>query len=378
MSPAPSNSEKRSPSRRSRSTRTRRRGMRAIDASTNRQPLLHVAAQHRRRDDVKKLLENGVKSNERDRRYRSTALHALARLNLSECATSCDVCTSGVRASDIVDALIEKEANIEARDRNGDTPLQLAVSRLNVEVARALLGKRADPSALNEDRMFGMNFNRMEFKDYCPTLKIIEMMELFQSSGYRMDTHTRLRVIKYWMKVKRNDTKYLLLSSNDGIRPMMIVTIRLFYDRSEFYLENQVSDFLNQKYEELGPRMSTLYDAFKDIIFKQLDTEMSILRGIQLINGVSLYEICKMNYDRAYSIVKNLKSWRVPPLHKLTMCTQMIVKRHLANIFIRLHLELLATDLFMSDDCKLNLPYTVCRIVAEKMSREDLFHLFEG
>uniref|UniRef100_A0ABD2W1J5 Uncharacterized protein n=1 Tax=Trichogramma kaykai TaxID=54128 RepID=A0ABD2W1J5_9HYME len=275
MSPARNNSEKRSSSRRSRSTRTRRRGMRAIDASTNRQPLLHVAAQHRRGDDVKELLENGVKSNQRDRRYRSTALHALARLNLSECATICDVCDREVRACDIVDALIEKKANIEARDRNGDTPLQLAVSRLNVEVARALLGKCADPSALNEDRMFGMNFNRMEFKYYCPTLKIIEMVELFQSSGYRMDTHTRLRVIKYWTKVKRNDTKYLLLSSNDGIRPMRIVTIRLFYDRSEFYLDNEVSDFLNQKYEELGPRMSTLYDAFKDIIFKQLDTEMT-------------------------------------------------------------------------------------------------------
>ncbi|KAL7301641.1 hypothetical protein TKK_0005648 [Trichogramma kaykai] len=52
-----------------------------------------------------------------------------------------------------------------------------------------------------------------------------------------------------------------------------------------------------------------------------------------------------------------------------------LLKKDEANALIRPDLELLVTDLFMTDYCKLNLPDVVCRIIAEKMSFKDLLGL---
>ncbi|KAL7293258.1 hypothetical protein TKK_0013038 [Trichogramma kaykai] len=113
------------------------------------------------------------------------------------------------------------------------------------------------------------------------------------------------------------------------------------------------------------------------------------MKNIKITEEVSLYQFFQMSSSEGYSVLKNLKDWRIPPIdlpqhsYPKSTCSlslmHIIVRRNMANILIRpwLDLELLAADLFMTDYCSLNLPKNVCLEVAQNLSDEDLFRLFE-
>ncbi|CAB0033491.1 unnamed protein product, partial [Trichogramma brassicae] len=170
---------------------------------------LHIAAQYRLETVVKKLLDHGANPNQQDHE-KSTPLHAFAWMCLCGCVSRKDYCDRRRPVDKLVKMLLVKGANIEARNRHGDTPLQLAVSRFDVELTRSLLKHGASLSSLNEDRMFIQNFSSLELKCYPVTLNIIEVMQLLQSAGYKMDFYTKLRLIKCWIKVRGNDMDYLV------------------------------------------------------------------------------------------------------------------------------------------------------------------------
>ena len=52
---------------------------------------------------------------------------------------------------DIVNALLAKDAKVDARTEQGLTPLQQAVGARQFEIAKALLAHGADPRTVNED-----------------------------------------------------------------------------------------------------------------------------------------------------------------------------------------------------------------------------------
>ncbi|CAB0035306.1 unnamed protein product [Trichogramma brassicae] len=134
---------------------------------------LHMAAQYRRKEVVQILLKNGADPNQLDREM-STPVHALVRRCLCECGSAFIFCDYRRPVEEIVHMLIQKGANIEARNRDGNTPLQLAVSRLDVDLTKALLEHGASIESLNNDRMFSWNFESIELKNFPLTLNIIE------------------------------------------------------------------------------------------------------------------------------------------------------------------------------------------------------------
>ncbi|KAL7299671.1 hypothetical protein TKK_0007429 [Trichogramma kaykai] len=101
---------------------------------------LHIAAQYRNKEIVQVLLELGADPNKRDR-DQSTPLHALAWLCLCECGTNHSCCDYQKPVDEIVNMLIKKGANIEASNRHGDSPLNLAVSRFDVQLTRSQFWK---------------------------------------------------------------------------------------------------------------------------------------------------------------------------------------------------------------------------------------------
>ncbi|KAL7293262.1 hypothetical protein TKK_0013042 [Trichogramma kaykai] len=375
-----------------------------VNIDTYTRSLLYIACQHRRENCVKILLEHGADPNKGDREQRSTPLHALALPCLCDCICLSDYCFNFCDykrpVDEIVKMLIDKGAQIEALDLHGNTPLQSAVSRFDVELTRALLKYGASLSNLNEDKMFRANFTSIEMKCYPLPLNMIQVMQLLQSAGYKMDFLTRLKMMKCWTRVRGNEIDYTIgdemrdvLEKDELVFPFFrhIVDLQFILNEFGFYMKKKVIDYLNQCREKLESRLSSSLISYQpyELVILYWRESFEQMKSIKITEEVSLYQFFQMSSSEGYSVLKNLKDWCIPPIDlpqhsdPTSTCSlslmHIIVKRNMANILIRpwLDLELLAADLFMTDYCSLNLPQNVCLKVAQNMSDEDLFHLFE-
>ncbi|KAL7286667.1 hypothetical protein TKK_0019162 [Trichogramma kaykai] len=342
---------------------------------------LHIAAQYRNAEIVEILLERGAYPNVEDQE-RSTPLHSLARVCLCECVGFYQFCDRRKPVDDIVRMLVEKEANIEALDCRGDTPLQCAVSRFDPQLTKSLLNHGATLKSLNKNRMFSMKFDTFEFKNYPLTLNIIQVMSVLQSFGYEISLYTRFRMLKCWLRVRGGDIDHMCADApTDKDKKKFFQKIRensTIYEKFEFFMEETVSDYLFGQFNHLIwslPEYSFVYDLNASTMEK-LKLEALQLKNIKLNEDVSLFQLCRMNFEKGYAIIKEIKDWQVPELHDLKYM-KLIVKRHIANILIRPHMELFVTDLLSTGFINLNkhLPYNVCQTIAEKMKNKDLLFL---
>ncbi|CAB0042508.1 unnamed protein product [Trichogramma brassicae] len=174
---------------------------------------LFIAAQYKHEEMVKLLLEHRADPNQSDHEG-STPLHALALPCLCECNTIWHTCSTRKPVDNLVKMLIENGADIEARNNHGDTPLQTAVMRFDVALTKSLLNHGASLSSLNEKRMFIHKFSSIELTTYAVSLDIIEVMQLLQSAGYKMDFHTKLRMVECWTRIHGNDIDRMLVKDS--------------------------------------------------------------------------------------------------------------------------------------------------------------------
>ncbi|KAL7302946.1 hypothetical protein TKK_0004173 [Trichogramma kaykai] len=348
---------------------------------------LHVAAQHARKEIVEILLSHGADPNEQDRLDRSTPLHALARPCVCDCVSGLSFCDYREPVDEVVELLVERGAYLEARNSHGDTPLQVSIARLDVSLARHLLERSASLDNLNQDRMFVGDFSSLEIKCYPFTLNIIEIVELLRSVKYELDLLTRYRMMKCWMMVRGNDMDYLIgeETGDEELNLLLyfdIIKKIYFFLEFGFYIKEKAMDYLLQRCHNLRPRVPPRHHDFRPEI-EQIDEwmeEVDKLKDIKITTDVSLYQLCQMNYNEGYSIVKSIKYWVTPAIDDLE-CTSaflnIFVKRHIANILIKPQLTLIAANLLATDYYELHLPYTVCRKVVGFMSDNDLFDLFK-
>ncbi|KAL7303832.1 hypothetical protein TKK_0003956 [Trichogramma kaykai] len=365
---------------------------------------LYMACKYRQVDVVKFLLENGAEPNRRDKEDKSTPLHALARLRVCDCA---EFCTDNVDddkkekkrrpVDEIVDLLIFVGANIETRNARGFTPLESAVSLLDYELTKSLLERGASLDTLRENMAFSTDYTSSELNDYPITFYIAEMIRLLSSHGFSCDVYPRLKILKFFMKYRDLDIKNLFVdvdrtSFNSTLvsSKQNLVNIEYYlsiYKAFNFYLDKVTADYLHKKREESRSTaldwlwMSTADDLTECALFI-LTPEVEKIKGIMVNKDISLLEICRMSYREASYILRQIEDFRLPALNDfsnddLKKYIQKVVKKHIANSLFRLQFELFAADLFMMDHCKLNLPYTACRMIAEHMTDKDLFRLCE-
>ncbi|KAL7300129.1 hypothetical protein TKK_0007133 [Trichogramma kaykai] len=350
---------------------------------------LHIACKYRRVDVVKVLLENGAEPNRLDKEDKSTPLHALARLRVCDCAEFCTDNTDEERVKkrrpvdEIVDLLVAKGANIERRNARGFTPLELAVSLLDYELTKSLLERGASLDTLRENIAFSTDYTLSKLNDYPITFYMAEMIQLLSSNGFSRDVFTRLKILKSF---RRCDIKSLVVddeSSNRSVSEtknlMRTECCLSIYEGFGFHLDQESVDYLRKKHEELrsivNGQMTMTVDRVTEVYkICCIIPEVEKMKGIMVNKDVSLLQICQMSYRDASSILSKIKDYR---LIALNFSTRLAVKKHIANVLLRLQFELLVADLFMMDHCKLNLPYTVCRTIAGYMKDEDLFRLCE-
>ncbi|KAL7304568.1 hypothetical protein TKK_0003351 [Trichogramma kaykai] len=340
-------------------------------------PLL-IAVQYRHANIVEILLTHGANPNQRDAE-KSTPLHALARLCLCQCPDRNRFCDKRKPVDKLVQMLIDQGADIEARNCHGLTPLSLSVCRFDLELTRTLLKYGAKIENLHEGNLFTMTFKPLELKNYPLTLNIIEMAHLLKSASYSLSLQARLRMMKYWMQIRGNDTDHLVGEPyNAFIGTINTLHKRFIHHKHGFYITQQADDFLDQKCKELKFINSSNYHLFHRhrAIRDDSMAEVERTKSIMLTENVSLYQMFQMNYSKGYSTIKGITNLRLPAMDDISCShVNIMVKRHLANVLIRPHLEWLVAELFMTDHCQLSLPYLACLKIAEYMSDEDLFRL---
>ncbi|CAB0035326.1 unnamed protein product [Trichogramma brassicae] len=174
---------------------------------------LHIAAKYRRVEVLRVLLERGANPNKRDNEQ-STPLHAIARLRVCDCVELCaDNCVSSDRRRPVdvmVKLLVARGAKLEARNRDGFTPLESAVMSFDFELTKSLLSLGASMDSLNDNIMLDVNYTPFELGYYPVALHIAEMIRLLVSNGFTMTLSTRYKLIKFWMTVRGNDLNSLV------------------------------------------------------------------------------------------------------------------------------------------------------------------------
>ncbi|KAL7298732.1 hypothetical protein TKK_0008485 [Trichogramma kaykai] len=329
---------------------------------------VHIAAKYRRVEVLRVLLEHDADPNKRDNEQ-STPLHAIARLRVCDCVELCaDNCSNSDQRRPVdamVELLVAKGAKIEARNRDGLTPLESAVMSFDFELTKSLLSLGASMDSLNDNMMLDVNYTPYELGYYPVALHVVETIRLLVSNGFEMQLWTRYKLINFWMTVRGNDFNSLI----PGI------------EEFGFFIKKEVVDCLNRKREEFKPHaaaetLNYLSVKYNSQIMQEAKKEVEKLKGIMVKKGISLYQLCQMSHRQGYSIVRTIKNWRLPALSGLKHL-RIFVKAHVANILMRPQFERFAADLFITEHCKLNLPYYVGWKVAEYFSDEDLFHLIE-
>ncbi|XP_014231616.1 uncharacterized protein LOC106655633 [Trichogramma pretiosum] len=315
---------------------------------------LFVACRFRHERIVEILLEHGADVHGEDMVGR-TALHALALIVACDCrvdanSRAASICGSRKPLGKMVEMLLEKGADVNACPRLAESPLQMAVSYFDAELAKKLLDHGASLDGLKKDELFAQEFTPFEVQNFPLTLDIVETVNFLKSVGLKWDLRDQLRMLRYWMKLRRQEPDRAVVDFDkckDGAE-MLSKDVFNIYDKLEFHMKPKTETHLRQQHEkcELLNLRITYFDFMRYDL--ALDKEATMLEGIRVNENISLYQICQLNYEQAYEILseilKNTKDWRVPELHDLHLLKP-IVKRRVADILIRRHLETFFIDL---------------------------------
>ncbi|KAL7299633.1 hypothetical protein TKK_0007395 [Trichogramma kaykai] len=364
---------------------------------------LHLAAQYRHAACVKLLLDCRVDPNYLDLED-STALHALSRPCMLRCrcrAAELSYCDCRRQVLEIVQLLVEKGANLEIRNVHGDTPLRAAVSRLDVEVTRALLDCGASPLSLTHgDRgvLFNASFTPLETRSYALTFNIIELAQLLKSRNIELQLSDRLRMVKCWIQVRGNEVDHLIPDDTGNVERDRCILVEIkkkikLYEELAFCQD--ALDHLQERCANLGEKLSRCNPPCapvrpEELVVDPWRTKVQRLHRIILTDEktktqLSLARLCEMNHLESDPLLKELNDpyptiiRETAELSCETAFVNSIVKRRVASNLLKpvLNLELLGRDLFMTEAYSLNMTNDQCLAVVKVLSNERLLRLFQ-
>ncbi|KAL7299809.1 hypothetical protein TKK_0007551 [Trichogramma kaykai] len=343
-----------------------------VNEKTHRSTPLRIATHLRYVDVARCLLDHGADLEG------STLLHSLARTQMCSCLEYCEpfgqYCNKSRPVEDIVALLIERGANIEARDHKDLTPLGFAASLFDPELVVSLLRHGASLEPLYERTAFRLDIvraHREKLDEYPLNAQIQTTILQLMANGFELDFSARYKILKCWVDIEHH-TRHL-----EDVRRNLFAP-----GATDSDLTAATCQYFNSRWVHLKKEVFAAAENSSWLESHRLESwkhEIAALKRIFLDEAktVSLHRACQMSCKEAHKIMRSKNEhWSQPMMHSFHY-TRLLVKRHVANIALRSQLELYVTDLFCSEHCGIGLPYTACRIIAEHMDDEDLFRLVD-
>ncbi|KAL7306064.1 hypothetical protein TKK_0001523 [Trichogramma kaykai] len=224
-----------------------------INENSYRIPPLHIAAWYRQLEVVAILLNSRFDPNLRDDSS-LTPLHRMCLRTTYPLKFDKNLEYDETRVSKIVQLLIEHGADIESKNGQGYTPLQMAVSRFSYELTKALLDNGAKINSLDDSNIFLMDFRDFEVKYKALTMDIIAVVELLESKGYVMNDVRVSAMLSLWIQCHKDvdyPALFDIISGSASESDDFIIDYLNTSERGELYVKEKRKNYLLSKVFDL-------------------------------------------------------------------------------------------------------------------------------
>ncbi|XP_033221046.1 ankyrin-3-like [Belonocnema kinseyi] len=289
-----------------------------------------------------------------------------------------------------------------------ETPLQLAVSWINVHIVKLLLNRNADLACLtfNHNDQYGfscLTFNHNDQYGFCypneiPTLKVVKnvinMMEMLIDKGFKLSLRDHLVIIEFLVhdlkhcecleKFYCNHEEFLSLASpihlktivmklvneipNIKIKKAHLRTVKSFFyviKKAGFFIDRQTTQFLDKII------IKFTFDDF-DQDAADIDNEIILMKSTTLLDNFTLFDLLMKNPHDIFKYVINSNIWELQ-LEENFPIFHNSIKAQVAKSLTRMYIENSAYDYFTELFPPL-FPSICSKLIMNYLSNEDILH----
>ncbi|XP_023318874.1 uncharacterized protein LOC106659706 [Trichogramma pretiosum] len=291
---------------------------------------------------------------------------------------------------EMVKLLLKYGANPNVIDKEGNSPLYLAVLQYNYDVVKVLLQHGADVQSVDLSKK-SLEYNN--YKDYLDQVfSLLSILDLLKSKGHKMIGSSDLTILKFLIDPGFDDEDYKSYTFEATLKFGSLTQIRALLNKisSDSPDLHLYSNDLQNHLEIIQKGKMYITEEMKDCLIQWSDTypieqvedfyakiseQIEYVKNLMIKDGVSLLDVCATSPENGYYLLQNSEFMTVFDLNRKEFSSisrtikGYIIKCCMRKLFVDIGLEYLI--LLMQG----NLPVLFCEQVIQYMSNEDILSM---